>query len=97
MKKSSKEYLLIGLMTCLGIAVFAILYVSIKLQCESLVMDKVHSQNNLTAKNNWRLNLVAQNQYLTSEDVIMRNAQEILRMEKGTPALVHFKADIKPN
>lgn len=93
MKKGSKQYLLMGLMFCLVLAVFAILYVSIKLQCESNIKEKVLSGNNLKAKNNWRLNLTAQYQYLTSEDIISKTAQENLQMEKGKPILVHFEAD----
>lgn len=93
MKKGSKPYLIIGLMSCLSIAVFAIFYVSIKLQCESLVKEKVLSENNLKAKKNWRLNLTAQYQYLTSEEIIVNAAQNYLQMQKGKPSLVHFEAD----
>lgn len=93
MKKSSKPFIVNALALCVAAAMLILLYVSVKLQCESLVKEKVETEINLRAKKNWQLNLTVQCQSFTSEEYIVPAAQEGLGMIKGNAPVVRFNAD----
>ena len=71
--------------------VFTILglgYVSIKLKCEQLAKDKVLAEEKLNAVRNSRVSLIASEQNLTSEERIVKIAQDELGMIRpNTPKM----------
>jgi cell division protein FtsL len=86
--KNSKPLLLYGLMAGVVVTLYALTYVGIKLKCDSLVKEKIITQENLSTANNEHLNLIAQFQNLNSEERITAIAQNELGMIKGSaPAL----------
>lgn len=93
MKAKSKSFIASPLIFCIAAAVLILFYVSIKLQCESLVKEKVETEINLKAKRNWQLNLTAQYQFYTSEEYIVTAAQNELHMIKGNSPLIRLDAD----
>lgn len=93
MKKSSKPLIVNALAVCVASAMLILVYVSIKLQCESLVKEKVDAEKSLRGKRNWQLNLTATYQSLTSEEYIVPAAMDNLGMIKGSAPVIHFNAD----
>jgi cell division protein FtsL len=81
--KNSKPFLGYGLLTGIAITLYALTYVGIKLECESLIKDKVITIQNYSSAQNEKLNLTAQFQYLNSEERIMAIAQNELGMIKS--------------
>ena len=87
--KNSKPFLGYGLLTGIAITLYALTYVGIKLECESLIKDKVITIQNYSSAQNEKLNLTAQFQYLNSEERIMTIAQNELGMIKcPAPVLI---------
>ena len=80
--KTSKPFLGYGLLTGVAITIYALSYVGIKLECESLIKDKVISRENYSSAQNEKLNLTAQFQLLNSEERIVAIAQIELGMVK---------------
>jgi cell division protein FtsL len=80
--KNSKPFLGYGLLTGIAITLYALTYVGIKLECESLIKDKVITIQNYNAAKNEKLNLTAQFQFLNSEERITAIAQNELGMIK---------------
>lgn len=80
--KNSKPFLGYGLLTGIAITLYALSYVGIKLECESLIKDKVISIENYSSAQNEKLNLTAQLQSLNSEDRIVDIATNELGMIK---------------
>ncbi len=83
MKKSAKPILLFGIFLIVISAGLILAYVSIKLECELLTKHKVQAEEKLASKKNWKLNLIAQNQFLTSEERITNIAENELGMIKN--------------
>ena len=82
--KNSKPFLGYGLLTGIAITIYALTYVGIKLECESLIKDKVITMQNYNSAKNEKLNLTAQFQYLNSEERIVEIAQKELGMIKSS-------------
>jgi hypothetical protein len=80
--KNSKPFLGYGLFTGIAITLYALCYVAIKLNCESLIKDKVITMQDFSSFKNEKLNLTAQFQYLNSEERIVEIAQNELGMIK---------------
>jgi cell division protein FtsB len=91
MKKSVKPILLLALVYIITITLFILGYISVKLKCEELTKQKVLAEEELENKKNWKLNLTAQYQSLTSEDRIAPIAEDELGMIKpAEPPLVLY-------
>ena len=88
--KNSKP--LIGYVVSFGIicTIYALFYVGIKLKCESLIKEKVISEQSLNSSRNWTLNLTAQYQYLNSEERIVAIANNELGMIKGSAPVIRL-------
>jgi cell division protein FtsL len=86
--RNSKPFLGYGLLTGIAITLYALTYVGIKLECESLIKDKVITIQNYSSAQNEKLNLTAQFQYLNSEERIMAIAQNELGMIKCSPPIL---------
>ena len=81
--KNSKPFLGYGLLTGIALTLYALSYVGIKLECESLIKDKVITIQNYSSAQNVRLNLTAEFQLLNSEERIVEIAQNELGMVKS--------------
>ena len=79
---NSKPFLGYGLLTGIAITIYALSYVGIKLECESLIKDKVITIQNYSSAQNEKLNLTAYFQLLNSEERIVEIAQNELGMIK---------------
>jgi hypothetical protein len=88
--KNSKSFLVYGLSIGFALTIYALSYVGIKLKCESFIKDKVIGAQNLNSVQNEELNLIAQNQYLNSEERIVFIAQSELGMKKGDSPIITF-------
>lgn len=81
--KNFKPLIGYGLLSGVTITLYALSYVGIKLECESLIKDKVINIQNYSSARNEELNLTAQFQYLNSEERIVDIALNELGMIKG--------------
>ncbi len=93
MKRSAKPLILLTLFYMVTITLFILGYVGIKLNCEELTKQKVLAEQELENIKNWKLNLSAQQQALTSEDRIIPIAEEELGMIKPAEAAVILTVD----
>ena len=84
MKKSSKPLIFFILFILAAYTGLILSYVGVKLECELLVKEKFDSQKIFDAKKNRRVNLLAESQYLSSEERIIKIAQEDLGMIRRT-------------
>jgi cell division protein FtsL len=82
--KNSKPFLGYGLFTGIALTLYALCYVAVKLNCESLIKQKVITIENFSSVQNEKLNLTAQFQYLNSEERIVEIAQKELGMIKSS-------------
>lgn len=78
MNKGSKSNILYTLFLLVVFTLLGLGYVSIKLKCEELAKDKVLAEEKLIAVKNTQLSLVASEQNLSSEEKIVKIAQEEL-------------------
>ena len=78
MKKNSKKTILFNLILIVTIAFFVLGYVGVKLKYDILAKDKVLLQKELKNQKNWKINLLAQKQSLTSESRIVEVAKKEL-------------------
>jgi hypothetical protein len=95
MKKESKQYVVNGLSLLIALAFFGVTYVSVKLQCESLVKEKLDNTQALEELKNARCDKTAQYQGLSSEENIRKAAMEhpLLKMENGKPPVMRLYPD----
>jgi len=84
MKKSSKPLIFFILFILAAYTGLILGYVGVKLECELLVKEKFDSQKILDAKKNRRVNLLAESQFLLSEERIVKIAQDDLGMIRRT-------------
>ena len=82
MRKSAKPLILLVMFYMVTITLFVLGYVSIKLKCEELTKQKVLAEQELEDRENRKLNLLAQQQSLSSEDRIVPIAENELGMVK---------------
>lgn len=76
-KKSSKPFLLFGLVMCMLATGIILAYVGIKLKCEEMVKEKILAEEELLSKRNYRTALTAQHQNYNSEERIVFWAAEL--------------------
>lgn len=84
MKKSLKPIVAYLLFVLIVGAIVVVGYVSIKLECEVLTKKIVLTEDELLAVNNKQISLIAEVQYLTSEEIIVPVAHTELGMIKRT-------------
>jgi cell division protein FtsI (penicillin-binding protein 3) len=95
MKKGAKPAIFFVLFIMVAYAAVILGYVGVKLECDLLTKEKFESRKLLDAKRNRNLNLLAEVQFLSSEERIVKIAQEELKMIKRTePKIVmHVNKD----
>ncbi len=93
MKKNSKPVIIFILIFFISVTAAILIYVGVKKKCEVLTKEKVLMEEQLAARQNWRTNLLAQNQMLTSEQRITEIAMNELGMIKRTKPAMKLKAD----
>jgi cell division protein FtsL len=84
MKKGSKPLIFFVIIILTMYAGLILGYVGVKLECELLVKEKFDTQKILNAKKNKRVNLLAELQFLSAEERIVKIAQEDLGMIRRT-------------
>jgi cell division protein FtsL len=93
MKKSVKPIIAFSLFVLVVFAVVILGYVGIKLECEQLAKQKSLSQEKLIAVNNNKTNLIAEVQFLSSEERIVSIAQDELGLIKRTESRLTLTLD----
>ncbi len=91
MKKSVKPLIVFVVFIFVSSTLLILLYVGIKLECEKLTKEKVLTENKLVEVKNWKTNLIAQDQALSSEERIEAIAQNELGMVRRTEPPIVFK------
>jgi cell division protein FtsL len=84
MKKSLKPFIAMILLIFIALTFLILSYVRIKLECEMLIKDKVLAEEKFNSKKNWRVNLVAQHQFLSTKERIAEIAKNELGMVEKT-------------
>ena len=82
MKKSVKPLLVFYLSIFLMSAFLILGYIGFKLEFEKLIREKVETEKSLADTKNLKVNLIAENQALSSEERIVNIAQNELGMVK---------------
>jgi len=98
MKKNSKKTILFNLILIITIAIFVLGYVGIKLKYDILTNDKDLLQKELNNQKNWKINLLAQKQSLTSEGRIVevaKNELALIRYLKPMKTIIVKKSKIE--
>ena len=98
MKKNSKKTILFNLILIATIAIFVLSYVGVKLKYGILTKDKVLLQKELNNQKNWKINLLAQKQSLTSEERIVylaKNELGLIRYLKPEKTIIVKKSMIE--
>jgi cell division protein FtsL len=80
MKKSIKPLIMLSISVFVLFAFFTLIYVGTKLECERMTKEKVIAQQKLTDVKNWRIDLIAKSQALSSEERIVAIAKDELGM-----------------
>lgn len=86
MKKSIKPFIALCVFIFVVFAFLTLVYVSVKLECEKLTKERVLTEERLGDLKNMRLNLIAENQALSSEERIVKIARDDLGMVRDTKA-----------
>jgi|SRR3972149_1839115 len=90
-KKNSKSKIFFTLFLFVVFTLLGLGYVSIKLKCEELTKNKILAEEKMNAIKNTRLSLTASQQLLTSEERIVKTAEEELGLVKGVPPQMVLK------
>lgn len=93
MKKSAKPLIVFVIFTFVASTFLILLYVGIKLECEKLTKEKVLTEGKLIETKNWKTNLIAQDQALSSEERIVEIAQNELGMIRRSEPPVVLKVN----
>jgi len=93
MKKTAKPLILVIILTFVMITLLVLAYVGIKLGCEVLAKEKVLAEEKLNFKKNWKVNLIAQYQNLTSKERIIDIAANQLGMIERTESSFILNVD----
>ncbi len=88
MKKSAKPAILFVLFVFVSYTFLILLYVGVKLEHEKLTKEKVLAQQRLSDVKNWKINLLAQDQALSSEERIVSIAQNELGMIRDSAQVI---------
>jgi len=84
MKKGSKLLIFFVLFLLVVNSMLVLGYVGVKLECELLTKVKFDAQKMLNSHKNKQINLIAEAQFLFSEERIVKIASEELNMMKRT-------------
>jgi hypothetical protein len=93
MKRSSKPLIFYTLTFFVSVVVVILIYVSTKLQCEELLKNKVHAEENIRGLRNDRISLTAQYQNYGAEEIILNFAFTELKMVRRSSPHLLFNAD----
>lgn len=93
MKKSAKPLILFSLFVFVAYTLLTLIYVGVRLECEKSTKEKVLTNEKLSDLKNWRINLVAQDQALSSEERIVDIAVNDLGMIKRTEPPIILKVN----
>lgn len=88
MKKSAKPVIFFVLFVFVSYTILILLYVGIRLEYEKLTREKVIAQQRLGDVKNWKVNLLVQEQALSSEERIVDIAQNELGMERDSAQVI---------
>jgi cell division protein FtsL len=83
MKKGSKPFLLFIITTVVVLFFLILVYVSLRIECQRLTKVKYDAEKTLEAKKNQNVSLIAQVQFLSSEERITKIASDELGMIKA--------------
>ncbi|MCL5027616.1 MAG: hypothetical protein M1480_01210 [Bacteroidetes bacterium] len=93
MKKSAKPLIFFSLFVFVAYTLLTLIYVGVGLECEKSTKEKILTNEKLSDLKNWRINLVAQDQALSSEERIVDIAVNDLGMIKRTEPPIILKVN----
>ncbi len=93
MKRSAKPLIFFSLFVFVAFTFLMLIYVGVRLECEKLTKEKVLSEGRLNDVKNWKINLIAQDQALSSEERIVNIAETELGMIRRTEPVIVFRVD----
>ena len=93
MKKSAKPIIFFILFVFVAYTMLTLVYVGVRLECEKSTKEKVLTTEKLSDLKNWRINLIAQDQALSSEERIVGIAENDLGMIKRTDPSIILKVN----
>ncbi len=93
MKKSAKPIIFFILFAFVSSTLMTLIYVGVRLECEKSTKEKVLTEEKLSDLKNWKINLIAQDQALLSEERIVNIAENDLGMIKRTDPTIVLKVD----
>jgi len=88
MKKSAKPAIFFVLFVFVSYTLLVLLYVGVRLEYEKLTKEKVQAQQRMSDVKNWKVNLLAQDQALSSEERIVGIAQNELGMVRDSDQVI---------
>lgn len=91
MKKSAKPLIAFIIFLFVTSTFLVLIYVGLRLECEKLTKEKVLTEERLKEIKNWKINLIARDQSLSSEERIVGIAQNELGMIRRTEPPVVFR------
>jgi len=98
MKQSAKPLIIFYLSIFVLFSFLILAYIGVKLECEKLVRENIETQKSLSDIKNLKINLIAEDQALSSEERIVDIAQNELGMVKRTtppPVLTVSRSEIE--
>ncbi len=84
MKKSAKPLIFFSLFIFVAFTLLILMYVGVRLECEKLTKEKILTEEKFSDIKNWKINLIAQDQALSSEERIVSIAENELGMIRRT-------------
>lgn len=93
MKKGSKPFLFFTFFFCLVIAAIVLVYVGLRKECDSMTRERYETEKLLEGAKNSNINLIAQLQFLSSEERITNLAVTRLGMIKQTSQPITISVD----
>ncbi len=91
MKKSAKPMIVFIVFVFISSTFLTLFYVGLKLECEKITKQNVLAEEKLNEVKNWKVNLTAQDQLLSSEERIVELAQDDLGMVRRVEPPIVFK------
>ena len=88
MKRSAKPVIFFVLFVFVSYTILILMYVGVRLEYEKLTREKVIAQQRLGDVKNWKVNLLAQDQALSSEERIVGIAQNELGMVRDSGQVI---------
>lgn len=91
MKKSAKPLIAFIIFVFASSTFLILIYVGLRLECEKLTKEKVQTEAKINELKNWKINLTARDQSLSSEERIVEIAHDELGMVRRKEPPVVFK------